>query len=242
MAGALTSCAFVGVARAFQVLSAAGLGAFGRPLLIAFGIVSLIVAAAFVLSQADVKRLLAYSSVEHMGLLVLGLGFGGVGAYGSMLHVVNNALAKGLLFLAVGNVVLVTGTPLAARIGGLRRVLPVSAGLLVVGLLAATGSPPFGSFVSELTILRAAVAGGHMVLALVAAGLIVVIFAGMARSLLGAVHGEPSVAPRPRAEDVWLLAGPVALAAGVLLLGLYIPTPLSKVLAGAAASLGGVSP
>ena len=242
MAGVLTSCAFLGVARVFQVLVAAGLVAFAQPLLLTFGIVSLVVAAAFVLGQSDVKRLLAYSSIEHMGLLVLGLGFGGVGAYGTVLHLVNNALAKGLLFLAVGNVVLATGTSLVVEIKGLQRALPASGALLVVGLLAATGSPPFGSFVSEFTILRSAVASGHVVLALVIAGLIVLIFAGMGRSLLRVFHGEPGRTVAAGAEDVWLLAGPAVLAGAVLMLGLYIPEPLGRALSGAAAALGGVSP
>jgi hydrogenase-4 component F len=201
-----------------------------------------VVAAAFVLGQSDVKRLLAYSSIEHMGLLVLGLGFGGVGAYGTVLHLVNNALAKGLLFLAVGNVVLATGTSLVVEIKGLQRALPASGALLVVGLLAATGSPPFGSFVSEFTILRSAVASGHVVLALVIAGLIVLIFAGMGRSLLRVFHGEPGRTVAAGAEDVWLLAGPAVLAGAVLMLGLYIPEPLGRALSGAAAALGGVSP
>jgi hydrogenase-4 component F len=242
MAGGLTSCAFLGVARAYQVLAGAGLTGFAQPLLLAFGLASLVVAAAFVLGQTDVKRLLAYSSVEHMGLLVLGLGFGGVGAYGTVLHVVNNALAKGLLFLATGNVVLAAGTPLVAKLKGFSRALPVSAALLVVGLLAATGSPPFGSFVSEFTILRAAVASGHVALALVVAALILVIFAGMGRSILAVFHGQPGNSGRPGAEDPWLLAGPVVLAAAVLLLGVYLPGPLGRSLSGAAAALGGQSP
>src|SRR3970282_2764308 len=99
----VTSCAFLGLARVAQVMSAAGQAAFMQPLLLAFGIFSLVVAAAFMIGQTDLKRLLAYSSVEHLGLLVLGLGLGGTGAYGSALHLVNNALAQGLLFLAVGN-------------------------------------------------------------------------------------------------------------------------------------------
>src|SRR5207244_4287766 len=84
------------------VAHAAGMGPFAKPLLVGFGLASLVVAAAFLLGQRDVKRLLAYSSVEHVGLLVLGLGLGGVGAYGTVLHVVNHAVAKNLMFLAVG--------------------------------------------------------------------------------------------------------------------------------------------
>ena len=104
MAGGLTSCAFLGVARITEVSLAAGQAAFDRPLLLGFGLVSLVVAAAFMIGQLDLKRLLAYSSVEHMGLLVLGLGLGGVGPYGTVLHLVSNSLTKVVVFLAVGNV------------------------------------------------------------------------------------------------------------------------------------------
>ncbi len=95
MAGALTSCAFLGVARITQVTVAAGHDAFVQPILLGFGLISLVVAAAFMIGQTDLKRLLAYSSVEHMGLLVLGLGLGGVGRYGTVLHLLNNGLTKG---------------------------------------------------------------------------------------------------------------------------------------------------
>jgi hydrogenase-4 component F len=241
MCGGLTALAFLGVARTMQVVAGAGLASFAQPVLIGFGLVSLVVAAAFVLGQADLKRLLAYSSVEHMGLLVLGLGLGGTGAYGSALHLVNNALAKGLLFLAVGNVVLAAGASSGA-VRGLGRALPISAALLVVGLFAATGSPPFGPFLSEFIILRAALAGGHTTLALVVVGLLATIFAGMAVSILRVVHGEPSAGIRPEADHAWLVAGPMALALGVLLLGLYLPAPLGEALRHAAASLGGNAP
>jgi hydrogenase-4 component F len=241
MCGGLTALAFLGVARATQVVAAAGLTSFIQPVLIGFGVVSLVVAAAFVLGQADLKRLLAYSSVEHMGLLVLGLGLGGAGTYGSALHLVNNALAKGLLFLAVGNVVLAAGTA-GGTVRGLGRGLPITAALLVVGLFAATGSPPFGPFLSEFIILRAALAGGHTTLALVVVGLLATIFAGMAVSILRVVHGEPSPGLRREADHAWLVAGPITLAVAVLLLGLYVPAPLGDALRHAAAALGGTAP
>src|SRR6185436_1227545 len=128
--GGLTSCAFLGVARVTGICFAAGLDAFVRPALIGFGLVSLVIAAAFIVGQGDIRRLLAYSSVEHMGLLVLGLGLGGAGAYGAVLHTLNNGLAKGLMFLAAGNVVMVTGTSNAGEIRGLFRMLPGTAVLL----------------------------------------------------------------------------------------------------------------
>src|SRR6059058_1899703 len=139
MAGGLTSCAFLGLARATEVAMAAGQGPFVQPPLIAFGLGSLDVAAAFIVGQADVKRLLAYSSVEHMGLLVLGLGLGGWGTYGAVLHVLNNGLVKGWLFLVVGNLVLAAGSSAAADVRGMLRARPVSATLVVAGLFAVTG-------------------------------------------------------------------------------------------------------
>jgi hydrogenase-4 component F len=242
MAGALTSCAFLGVARVTQVVMAAGLESFAQPVLIGFGLLSLAVAAVFIIGQRDVKRLLAYSSVEHMGLLVLGLGLGGVGAYGSMLHLVNNGLSKGWMFLVTGNIVLATGSSAAAGNRGLIRTLPVSAALLVLGLFAVTGSPPFGLFMSEFTILRAAINAGHPWIAAVMLLFLGVIFVGMAALVLGMALGEPEPGSVPVRESAWLVAGPVALAAVVLMLGIYIPGPLHQVLARAAAALGGTAP
>jgi hydrogenase-4 component F len=242
MAGALTSVAFLGVARITQIGMAAGLGSFMQPILLGFGLLSLAVAAVFIIGQNDVKRLLAYSSVEHMGLLVLGLGLGGMGAYGSVLHVLNNGLAKGWLFLVVGNVVLASGTSAAAQNRGIVRTLPVSGPLLVLGLFAVTGSPPFGLFISEFTILRAAIAGGHPWVAAVTLLLLAIIFVGMAALILEMALGDPPPALSPVRESLWLVAGPAAMAALVLALGLYIPRSLHDVLVLAAVALGGSSP
>lgn len=245
MAGALTSCAFVAVARFTGVLAAAGLAGFAGPLLIAFGILSLVVAAAFVIGQADVKRLLAYSSVEQMGLLVLGLGIGGVGTYGALLQMLNNGLAKVLLFLVVGNLALATGSSLASDMRGMLRARPAWAMLLLAGLFALTGSPPFGMFVSELTIVSGAIREHHAWLAALIIVLLAVIFTGIARMILEIVYGEPAAvtalerAPR---DGRWLLAGPMTLAALLLMLGVYIPLPLRDALGRAADALGGMAP
>jgi hydrogenase-4 component F len=225
-----------------EVVMAAGLGSFAQPVLIGFGLFSLAVAAVFIIGQSDVKRLLAYSSVEHMGLVVLGLGLGGVGAYGSMLHLVNNGLSKGWVFLVTGNIVLATGSATAAGNRGLIRTLPVSAALLVLGLFAVTGSPPFGLFMSEFTILRAAINAGHPWIAAAILLMLAIIFVGMAALVLGMALGEPEPGTAPVRESPWLVAGPMGLAAAVLMLGVYIPGPLHDVLARAATALGGTAP
>jgi hydrogenase-4 component F len=177
-----------------------------------------------------------------MGLLVLGLGLGGVGAYGTVLHLINNGFSKGWLFLVAGNVVLATGSSAAAANRGLIRTLPASGMLLVLGLFAVTGSPPFGLFLSELTIVRAAIGGGHPWVAGAMLLLLAVIFIGMAALVLEMALGEaPADTVRVR-ESRWLLVGPTVLAALVLMLGVYIPGPLQDALARAAAALGGGAP
>jgi hydrogenase-4 component F len=241
MAGALTSCAFLGVARATEVMAAAGETAFMRPPLLALGLASLVVSAGFVIGQTDLKRLLAYSSVEHMGILVLALGIGGAGSWGAVLHMVNNGLIKGVMFLAVGNVVLFYRTSEAASVRGVLRRAPWSGALLLVGLFAVTGSPPFGLFVSELTILGAAIRGGLTWLAIIVVVLLTIIFIGMAKMILDVVYGE-ATATEPAPETAPLVAGPVALAAIVLMLGVYLPAPLRVLLGQAAQALGGTVP
>jgi hydrogenase-4 component F len=246
MSGALTSCAFLGLARFTEVAVAAGIIDFTRPLLISFGMISLVIAAAFIIGQADVKRLLAYSSVEHMGLLVLGLGVGGVGVYGSVLHVLNNGIAKGMLFLVVGNLVLATGSSVAADMHGMLKLRPWSAALLFVGLFAVTGSPPFGLFVSEFSIVSGAIRQDHWLVAAVMLALLAIIFVGIGGMILRIIFGTGAATTpddeKATGDSTLLLVGPVTLAVLVVMLGLYIPAPLQDSLARAARLLGGVAP
>ncbi|HET7039831.1 MAG TPA: proton-conducting transporter membrane subunit [Gemmatimonadales bacterium] len=239
MAGALTTCAFLGLVRITQVAVAGGIAPFIQPLLIVFGLLSIVVAAAFLVGQTDLRRLLAYSSVEHMGLLSLGLGLGGVGAYGAMLHMVNNALVKGLMFLAVGNVLLAAGDGAAPTTGALRRT-PASGVLLLVGLFAVTGSPPFGPFLSQFAIVTAAFQGGHYAVALALLVLLAVIFVSLGARILDAVYAPGPAAPVR--ESRWLVAGPAVLGLAVLGLGVFIPPPLFEALAEGARALGGWAP
>jgi hydrogenase-4 component F len=242
MAGGLTSCAFLGVARVTGLMAAAGQFAFVRPPLLALGVLSLIVAAAFMIGQRDLKRLLAYSSVEHMGLLALGLGIGGSGGYGAVLHLVNNGLIKGMMFLTVGNVVMAYQTSLAPEVRGVLRRAPLTGLLLLAGLFAVTGSPPFGLFVSEFTILGAAVRAGSAWLAVLIVVLLSVIFLGMARTILEVVYGQSGGTRSAQRESLLLVGGPAALLLIVLVLGVYLPPPLKSVLSQAAALVGGQAP
>lgn len=239
LAGGLTSGAFLAVLRFYRICDAAGDAAFAKPPLIALGVASMLVAAVFMARQKDYKRMLAYSSVEHMGILVLGIGIGGAATFGALLHMVNNGLTKGVLFLAAGNIHRAFGSKSIDDVRGASGRVPISAALLTGGFLAVTGTPPFGPFLSEFTILNAAVGGGHLVLAAVFLVLLALVFTGMAATVFAAVQGAPpsdSPAPRIRESLLTVLPG-ICLLAIVLLLGIYLPRPFEAMLEDAAAAV-----
>jgi hydrogenase-4 component F len=241
LAGGLTNCAFLAILRFVQICGAAGEAAFTGPLLVGVGLLSMAVAAVFMVRQRDYKRMLAYSSVEHMGILVFGVGVGGAGGYGALMHLINNGLAKGVLFLAAGNIHRAFRSKLTDDVSGAIRQLPASGALFLAGFFAITGSPPFGPFMSEITILSSAVAQGRFVAAGLFLLFLAVVFFGMGATVVRVVQGEPppSAPPRP-AREPWLTVAPVAvLLALVLGLGVYIPAPLEHLLRAAAAQLRG---
>ena len=156
MSGVLLSVAFYAVLR-FKVIADGALGpGFARTLLVTVGLLSLFVAASLLLTQRDYKRMLAYSSMEHMGLIALGAAAGTPLAIAAvLLHILGHGLAKGVLFLASGEVLLTEGTSEIERVPALLSRRPVLGGIFGFGLLALLGFPPFSLFVTELNMLRA---------------------------------------------------------------------------------------
>lgn len=240
LSGALLNCAFLGILRAQQVCAAAGQALFGQEMLLGLGLLSMALAAVFIVGQTDYKRMLAYSSVEHMGILALGVGLGGAATFGSMLHAVNHTFTKGMLFFVAGNILTLTQTKSTDQVRGVLRLLPVSGALWVAGFLAITGSPPFGPFLSELTILKAALDQGHGAVAAAYLFFLAVIFIGMASCVLKMAQGESALKPAENRRESFLsIAPPALLALLVLLLGIYIPPFLDAALHQAAQALGG---
>jgi hydrogenase-4 component F len=239
LSGALLNCAFLGILRAQQVCAAAGLDAFGRDLLVVFGLFSMALAAVFVLGQADYKRLLAYSSVEHMGILALGVGLGGVAGFGALLHAANHSLTKAMLFLVAGNILAAFQTKSTSEVRGVLRILPFSGAVWLLGLFAITGMPPFGPFLSEFTILRGALEQGRGVVAGCYLACLALIFIGMSGAMLRMAQGSAPAVPRERRREALLaIVPPAALGALVLLLGLYVPPRFGALLVEAARALG----
>lgn len=246
LSGSLLNCAFLGVLRIRQVCVGAGIADFCSPFLIALGLLSLLVAAAFIVGQLDYKRLLAYSSVEHIGVATLGIGLGGDAVFGSLYHLLNHSLTKGMLFMLAGNLLLRYGTRAIGEVRGAIRAAPWTAVLLLAGLLAITATPPFGLFISEFTILSVAIKSGHFLVAGLYLLLLAVAFAGMSFAFVKMLFGEPSPSVSSqgqaetalRSESPSLLAAPLLLGLATLVLGVWLPGPLAQIVNSAIDALG----
>jgi hydrogenase-4 component F len=242
LSGGFTSCAFLALLRVYRVVDAAGHGSFARELLVVLGLLSMATAAVFMVGQRDFKRLLAYSSVEHMGILILGIGIGGAGIFAALLHVINNGLTKGVLFLAAGNIHRAFKSKRLEDVTGALRRLPVSSSLFLAGFFAITGSPPFGPFVSELAILTAAMNGHRYVVGALYLLLLAVIFVGMGSTVLAVVQGIPPEDAEGGSyrESAFKTVPIFASLALVLAMGIWIPQRVTVLLHAAARLLGGV--
>ena len=240
-AGGVTSCAFLALLRIYHICLAAGEGAYVSRLLVFMGLFSMAVAGLFMVGQRDFKRMLAYSSVEHMGILVLGLGIGGPALFGTLLHVVTNGMTKGVLFLSAGNIHRAYASKNTEQVRGAIRRLPLSGSLFLAGFLAITGSPPFGPFISEFSILNGIFDAGRFAVGGAFLFLLLVVFIGMGGTVLRVVQGRvPAEVTGTPYRDGWLTGAPVAgLMALVLLLGLAIPAPLIGWIKGAVLFLEG---
>lgn len=227
LAGGMTNCAFLALMRIYKITAAAGEGPFARELLVGIGLLSMAVAAVFMAGQRDFKRMLAYSSVEHMGILVLGIGLGGLAVVGTLLHVINNGLTKIVLFLSAGNIHRSYGSKRIEVVSGALRRVPISGALFLTGFLAITGSPPFGPFISEFTILNGAMQTGHFVISLLFLLFLIVIFVGMGATVLSVVQGDPSPeADTGFRDNFWNAVPMFAALLLIVILGIWIPRPL----------------
>ncbi len=236
LAGGVTSMAFLSLMRMFSILCAAGLGDFGRELMVAMGLLSMAWAFVFMIRQGDLRRLLAYSSVEHMGILVFGVGIGGKATLFALFHVAANALIKSVLFLGSGNIVRSFSSKSLADVTGAIRRLPVSGWCFLLGFVAVVGSPPFAPFTSIFGIASAALGGGRILVGTAFLVLLGGIFVAMGSVVLPVLQGTPNpAAVRTHYEDTFGLTAPLVGALVLALaLGLWLPGPLMTLLSKAA--------
>lgn len=239
LSGALLTTSFYAIVRFFQISERALGPTFPRVVLLVFGLASLTLAALYVLSQRDLKRLLAYSSVEHMGILAIGMSFAApLALVGVLLHVIAHGAAKGSAFFGAGSVVRKFATQDLRRIRGGVSILPWSGTMLVLAVLALSGLPPFGIFRSEFLIVAGGLRDPNDAVAAILVVLATLAFFGLSwfttETMLtpvastGPQRGEVSVA-----IVFAMLLGMVAL----VVLGVHVPGALSHLLERGARSL-----
>jgi hydrogenase-4 component F len=241
LAGGVTTVAFTAILRVHTVIGAAGAGAIADRTLLAIGLFSMVVAALFLLGTRNFKRMLAYSSVEHMGILGMGAALGKAGMAAALFHVWSNALTKGVLFLSAGNIRRAAGSSSIDDVRGMSLVTPRSAAIFVAGMLAVTACPPFGPFFSELQVVRAALAARHGLAIALFLVCLLLSFIGMTRVVFAVVDGRPPQAAKHTGKRFVETAGvvmpPLLLLGFSLWLGLFTPAVLRDAWQAAVAQL-----
>ena len=256
LSGALLNSALFGILRVLVIMKKAGEGAFAGNLLAIMGFLSLFVSVIFVLGARNYKRMLAYSSIENMGIISIGIGIGGAGIFAALLHMVGHSLSKSSFFLTAGNVDRLAHSRQIADVRGLFRRDRTTAWLWIASLLAISAMPPFVTFLSEFLLVRRLFERGALPAVLFLLLVVTIVF-GMTQSVIRMVSGGDEEgdsvgqataevgAPRAlgpqRSAHLPVLAylPQLLLLATAAAIGLVVPGPLFALLRRAAAYLGG---
>ena len=238
LSGVLLNCAYLGIFKTNKIMHAAGLGDFSGTILIAFGLASILAAATFIIKQTEYKRLLAYSSIENMGIIAFGTGIGGLGAYGAVLCLIHHSLIKSSLFLSSGNLLIGYGSRLIEGTGRMAKLMPRTFVAFFAGFGAVSGLPPFGIFIGELFIIIGAFRAGSYV----AIGLFIlsicVIFAGFARHVMKMSYSGSDAVIQMEEKPV-MVWPQYALLLTSLLLCFWMPDTFYQTIMHAVNSIGG---
>jgi hydrogenase-4 component F len=235
LSGLLLNVALYAVLR-FKILLAASPDAIAPgPLMVALGLTSLVFAAFMLYRRRDIKRMFAYSSIEHMGIIVFAFGMGGpLANFAGLLHMVMHSLTKSAIFYAVGHIAQVKGTQRIADLRGLTESHPALGWGLVVGVVAISGLPPLGIFMSEFLVVSSTFAREPLLAIPLAFGLLVA-FGALLLRLTGVAFGEPHGSTAPVEASYVPMYAHLALVLGA---GLYLPPPLTAWFQHVAALLG----
>lgn len=235
LSGVLLNSAMYGIVRAQAVVNLAlGESGYTGKILMAVGLLSIITACIMILSQRKYKALLAYSSIEHMGIIAFAFGvFTPAALFAALFHTLNHSLTKSMLFLSAGNILQKFETSSIDKIKGILKVLPITGVAFLLGLLAIAGTPPFSVFASEFSVLAAVFANGGYVIGGVLAVLLALIFAGIVYMLFKMFYGGEENMTDPKGNAI--VKGETNKAGAVLILllllaiiitGFYLPAPL----------------
>jgi len=249
LSGSLLAVSFYAILRYFQIAERTLGPVFPRNVLLLFGIASLLLAALYLLSQRDLKRLLAYSSVEHMGILAIGMSFGvPIAVVGVLLHVLAHAAAKGTAFFGAGSVIRKYATKDMANIRGGIGALPWSGPMLVAAVLALSAMPPFGIFRSEFLIVSGGLSDPRDTVAALLVILVTIAFFGLSwfttQTMLSpdpdptTRGGTGAIAVAKGEVSIWIVVSMVIGLVALVILGVHLPSQLSQLLDRAASELG----
>ncbi|MEK6646357.1 MAG: proton-conducting transporter membrane subunit [Candidatus Firestonebacteria bacterium] len=223
LSGVLLNVAFIAMLR-FKVITDASVGSgFSQKLLIAFGLISIIVASLIIFTQKNYKRLLAYSSIENMGIVTLGFGFGGLGVFAAILHIIYHSLIKSALFFSTGNMLLKYNSAKIKDVKGAINVIPITSILFLTGFFAITGTPPFGIFLTKIFILSAGIQT-HLVITIIAIFFMAILFIGFFKHVVAMIFGEQSADIKTGEASMWLIVPQFALVAIAFYLSFHIPS------------------
>jgi hydrogenase-4 component F len=231
LSAVLLNCALLVIIR-FSTIANLVVGlSFIQTLFTIFGILSVAAAAFFMFVQRDIKRLLAYSSTENIGLIVLAFGLGGpFGIFAGLLHAINHSIVKALMFCNSGNILIKYRSRNLDQVTGMLQTIPATGLLMILGALALVGTPPFNIFLSKFYIVSTGLVTGHIWLMILLLLLLTIVFASFFKVIASAVFGEKPEG-MVKGEFNWLTLAPGAvLVILMLVLGLYIPTQLSNLL------------
>ncbi len=223
LSGLLLNVALYAVLRFKMLMSANPETLSPGPLMIVMGLLSLIFAALMLYRRSDIKRLFAYSSIEHMGIIVFAFGVGGpLANFAGLLHMVMHSLTKSAIFFSVGHVAQIKGTQRLDDIRGLTQSHPTLGWALVIGVLAIAGMPPFGVFMSEFLVISSTFAANPLLALIFVTGLLLA-FGALLWRLTGFAFGAPTGSLKPAKASLVPVYAHMAL---VLMAGLYLPGPL----------------
>jgi len=238
MSGVLLAVALYAVIRWEAVVNAAVGTKFTDDLFVAMGVLSLGIGSFSLVIQRNYKRMLAYSSIEHTGLICVGLALGPLGTFAAMLHLLNHALAKSTTFFLAGRVLHRYRTPEISGVSGLLKAMPWTGGLFAAGMLAVIGLPPFGLFISEFALFRAGFAAGRPWLMGLVLALLTVAFVSVIGHLNRMLYGRSAEGVKVGEGSAWPLVPLGLCVAALVVLGLTLPAPLQALLARIAETVG----
>ncbi|HLI58968.1 MAG TPA: proton-conducting transporter membrane subunit [Solirubrobacteraceae bacterium] len=243
LSGSLLSAALYGILRFFQVATATGQRSFAAHVLVVFGVIALALASLSVVRQGNYKRLLAYSSIEHMGIIALGVGFGApLAVAGALLHVLTHASAKGLAFFGAGSLLRGYDTKQVEEVRDAGRRMPFTGPMFLAAALALSGLPLSGVFRSEFDIVTGGLAEPQYVGVALLLGFVNLAFFGViwhaGRIVLGTGEDAEETARAVATErSPWMIAGMLGLLVVLVALGIHLPGDLAALLHNASARL-----